>query len=202
MARIQPIPDHEARLSVRLTYWFTRRALRNASGRNPARMIEPLQVYAHNPELLSGYAKLEQATAALSALSSRVRALAELRAATVVGCEYCIDMGSQISRRWGLADEEIVALPHYLDSDLFSVPEKLVLEYATAMSRTPVTVTDQLFDALRQHFNDKQLLELTHVIALENLRARFNLAIGITAAGFSEGAVCALPDTDPPTGPH
>jgi hypothetical protein len=37
-------------------------------------------------------------------------------------------------------------------------------------------------------------VELTHVIALENMRGRLNLALGIDAAGFSEGMVCAVPD--------
>jgi len=40
-------------------------------------------------------------------------------------------------------------------------------------------------------------VELTHVIALENARGRFNLAVGIGAAGFSEGMVCAVPATTP-----
>jgi hypothetical protein len=54
-------------------------------------------------------------------------------------------------------------------------------------------VSNELFTALRGHFDAAQLLELTHVIALENLRGRFNLAFGIGAAGFSEGLVCAVP---------
>jgi 4-carboxymuconolactone decarboxylase len=70
-----------------------------------------------------------------------------------------------------------------------------VLDYAVGMSRTPVDVPDALFDRLRQHFDEAQLVELTHVIALENLRGRFNLALGIGAAGFSEGSVCAVPMT-------
>jgi len=41
------------------------------------------------------------------------------------------------------------------------------------------------------------LVKLTHVIALENMRGRFNLALGIGAAGFSEGMVCAVPATIP-----
>jgi alkylhydroperoxidase family enzyme len=68
-----------------------------------------------------------------------------------------------------------------------------VLDYAVGMSRTPVEVSDALFAALREHFDDDQLVELTHLIALENMRGRFNLALGISAAGFSEGMVCAVP---------
>jgi len=69
-----------------------------------------------------------------------------------------------------------------------------VLDYAAGMSRTPVTVSDELFARLRSHFDEGQLVELTHLIALENLRGRFNLALGIGAAGFSEGMVCARPE--------
>jgi hypothetical protein len=47
---------------------------------------------------------------------------------------------------------------------------------------------------LREHFDDAQLVELTHFIALENMRGRFNLALGIGAAGFTEGMVCAVPE--------
>lgn len=82
-------------------------------------------------------------------------------------------------------------------SALFSDLDKLILDYAAGMSRTPVEVPDELFARLRAHFDEAQLVELTHVIALENLRGRFNLAFGIGAAGFSEGMVCAAPTTAP-----
>ncbi len=193
MARIPGVPARQAAPYAKMVYYFTRRGLTKLTGRSPDGMLEPLEIYAHEPGLLRGYAGLEQATAKLSRLSKRVRALAELKAATVVQCEYCIDMGSQISRQWGLTDEELLALPAYQASPLFSEVDKLVLDYAVAMTRTPVEVPDELFASLRAHFDEKQLLELTHVIALENLRGRFNLAFGIGAAGFSEGMTCAVP---------
>lgn len=201
MARIATVPARQAGWYAKLAYYFTRRSLWKLTGRDPERMIEPLEIYAHVPGLLRGYAGVEQATAKLNRIDKRTRALAELKAATVVGCEYCIDMGSQISRQWGLSDEELLALPSYKTSALFSDLDKLVMDYAAGMSRTPVEVPDELFAGLRAHFDEAQLVELTHVIALENLRARFNLAFGIPAAGFSEGMVCAIPVTVPPAGP-
>jgi hypothetical protein len=51
-----------------------------------------------------------------------------------------------------------------------------------------------LFSALRRHFHEAQLVELTASIAWENYRARFDHAFGIEAQGFSEGAFCALPE--------
>ena len=71
--------------------------------------------------------------------------------------------------------------------------ERLVLEYADAMTRTPVEVPDALFARLRERFVEAQLVELTSAIAWENYRARFDHAFGIEGENFSEGAVCAMP---------
>ncbi|WP_217994696.1 carboxymuconolactone decarboxylase family protein [Alicyclobacillus kakegawensis] len=180
---------------MKLVYFFTRRNLRRLTGRETEQMIEPLQMYAHVPSFLKGYAKLEQATARTHRLDKRLRALAELKTASLTQCEYCIDLGSQIARQWGLSDDELLALPNYRKSPLFSELDKLVLDYAVAMSRTPVAVTDDLVAKLREHLDSEQLIELTHHIALENMRGRFNLALGIGAAGFSKGMVCAIPTT-------
>ena len=77
---------------------------------------------------------------------------------------------------------------------MFSPVEKLVLDYGTAMTLTPVDVPDELFAALREHFDEAQLVELTAAIAWENYRARFNHAFGIEAQDFSKGAYCPLPE--------
>ena len=81
----------------------------------------------------------------------------------------------------------------YARSALFSDLEKAVLEYADAMTHTPVEVPDALFQRLREQFSEAQMVELTATIAWENYRARFDHALGIQAEGFSEGAYCALP---------
>ena len=85
-----------------------------------------------------------------------------------------------------------MAIPDFEQSDVFSAVEKLVLRYAVAMTQTPVDVPDQLFEALRSHFDERQLVELTSEIAWENYRARFNHAFGIEAEGFYRGALCLL----------
>ncbi len=197
MARIAGVSGRQAGPVVKLAFFFTRRQLARLTGLRTKDMIEPVELYAHVPALLRAYGSLEQATAKLRRLDQRLRALAELKAATLTNCEYCIDLGSQIARRWGLSDEELLALPSYQTSALFSDLDKLVLDYAVAMSRTPVDVSDDLVLQLRKHFDDAQLVELTHLVALENMRGRFNLALGVTAAGFSTGMVCAIP-THPP----
>ena len=47
----------------------------------------------------------------------------------MIGCEYCVDLGSQICRNSGFSDEELLAMPHYRQSDLFTEREKLALDY-------------------------------------------------------------------------
>ena len=69
-----------------------------------------------------------------------------------------------------------------------------MLNYAVAMTQTPVDVPDELFQKLKQVFNERQLVELTSAIAWENYRARFNHAFGIEAEGFSKGAFCPMPE--------
>ena len=193
MARLPEVSDRDATLGTKVAYFFMKHQFKRLTGRDSETMLGPIRVLAHIPKLLSGYGKLEQAVAKVHLLDLRHRALAELKAATTTRCEYCIDLGSRIARDWGLTDEELLALPKYRSAACFSDVDKLVLDYATAMCRTPVEVSDALFDELRKHFDVPQLVELTHIIALENLRARFNLALDIGSAGFSEGMVCALP---------
>ena len=194
MARLKGVSDRDAGVGAKIAFFFTKRKLAQMAGLETAGMLEPLRMYAHIPRLLNAIGKLEQAESKLDILSPRYRALAELKAATTVRCEYCIDLGSQIARQWGISDEELLAMADYRNAPCFSDVDKLILDYATAMSRTPVEVTDQLFDSLRAHFDTPQLVALTHVINLGNLRARFNVALDIGSSGFSGNRVCALPE--------
>ena len=197
MARIPGVHSGDAGWRTKIIFFFTRRGVAQLADGHPDNLIEPLELYAHVPALLRAYAGLEQATAGLHRLPVRLRCLAELKAAMLTSCEYCIDLGSQAARRSGLGDAELLALSAYRGSLLFDDLDKLVLDYAVDMSRTPAEVSDELFAELRSHFDDAQLVELTHVIALENLRGRFNRALGVGAAGFSGGQVCALPARGP-----
>ena len=112
----------------------------------------------------------------------------------ISGCEWCLDFGSAISEEAGVDEEDLRELPTYRSSDRFTELEKLVLDYATGISRSPVDVPDELFDRLRAQLDEAQLVELTSIIALENYRSRFNWAFGIEGQGFSEGAYCVPPE--------
>ena len=99
-----------------------------------------------------------------------------------------------MGREAGITEEQLREITEYEQSTAFSPLEKLVIEYAVEMTKTPVEVPDSLFAALREHFDEAQLVELCATIAWENYRARFNHAFEIEARGFSDGAYCPLPE--------
>jgi AhpD family alkylhydroperoxidase len=170
---------------ARLAAWVSKRDY----GRLPA----PLLVTAHHPGILRGHGTFEWETGRAHSVDEKLKDLAMTKAAALVGCEWCLDIASAIGAKSGITPEQLADLPRYRESDHFDETEKLVLDYATAMTATPSDVPDELFEALRARFDERQLVELTSAIAIENYRARFNWAFGIEPQGFTKGA-CALPE--------
>jgi 4-carboxymuconolactone decarboxylase len=72
------------------------------------------------------------------------------------------------------------------------VVQKLALRYSTALTRTPVIVSEDLFARLKEHFTSRQLVELTSAIAWENYWSRFNHAFGVVPEGTPKEGVCQL----------
>jgi AhpD family alkylhydroperoxidase len=195
MARIQGVSKRNAGPMVRLIYRLGPRMMRKLTGRDPqtGSGLEPMEIWAHQPKMMMGMGRFNQAVRKGKSVDERLKNLVELKGAQMIGCEFCVDLGSQICRNSGLSDEELLALPRYRQSELFSEREKLALDYAVAIMRTPVEVSDELFARMKKHFSDKQIVEITAHLTLVNLD-RFNAAFGIGSAGFSEGMVCVPPD--------
>ena len=151
------------------------------------------RVFAQHPRLMVGYMRYNRAAERTSDVPELVDHLAVLRAATMVGCEFCIDIGSEYARRAGLTDEQLLSLHEAHDSGLFDEDQLLVIDLTTGMSTTPGQVDDELTKRVKARFGIKGTLELTQLIAWENARARMNIALGLGAEGFSEGKACAIP---------
>jgi len=195
MARINGVSKSQAGPIVRVVYRFGPRMMKKLTGREPqtGSGIEPIEVWAHQPKMMMGMGKFNQAVRKGKSVDERLKNLVELKGAQMIGCEYCVDLGSQICRHSGFSDDELRALLRYRDSDLFNEHEKLALDYTVAVMRTPVEVSDELFAQMKEHFSDEQLVEITALLTLVNLD-RFNAAFGIGSAGFSDGMVCVAPD--------
>lgn len=81
--------------------------------------------------------------------------------------------------------------PNWHEATCYNSLERMVIDYAEAMSETPVRVTDEMVAGLRGQLSDRQVVELTSWIALEAMRSRSNLALGISAQDFADR--CELP---------
>jgi len=79
-----------------------------------------------------------------------------------------------LGRAQGVTEEQLQDLSRYGESSAYTARERLVLDLAVAMTRTPPDVSDGLFAELQKHFTSPQLVELVTEIGLANLRGRFN----------------------------
>jgi len=85
-------------------------------------------------------------------------------------------------------------LAEFRTSALFSPAERVALVLAEAATGLPHDVSDELFDCLRQHYSDAQIVELSYIVALENFRSRFNRTLRVEAQGF----YCVVPGHSEP----
>ena len=104
---------------VKLVYWFMRKGMKKLTGRAAARGsgIEPIEIWAHQPKMMSGMGRFQGAVRKGKAVDERLKYLIELKGAQMIGCEFCVDLGSQICRKSGFSDEELLALSRYRESE-------------------------------------------------------------------------------------
>jgi AhpD family alkylhydroperoxidase len=176
MARISLEPPPT--LSYRIGVWFLRRRF--------GEVLEPFKAMGHHKQVARAYGTLEQRAVNWQRLDVKIKDLADLAVAVKIGCSWCMDFGYWVLHTHGIPREKIEALPRWRDSNLFDPLERLVLEYAEAMTDTPPTVDDELVKGLLHHLDEAQLVELTMIICMENIRSRFNSAIGLTGQGFKD----------------
>ncbi|WP_228001824.1 carboxymuconolactone decarboxylase family protein [Nocardia australiensis] len=151
---------------------------------------------ARRPLLLLGSVGYETAMLLSNRLEPKLKDLAELKAAGMVSCEFCLDIGSVLARASGLTESQITDLPRYATSDAYNELEKLVIAFAEGMTTTPVVGTEleELRTRLLVHLSEAQVAELAATVAWENQRARVNQALGVRPTGMSDGMTCALPE--------
>ena len=149
-----------------------------------------------DPGLLWGRSKWVFATVALlygalnrrnSPLSPALRSLVTVRVSQINHCAFCIDINSATLQKRGVSDEKIDALSDWRTSNLFDVEERLALEWAEAMTLN--TIDDALRARLKTQWSEDVIVELTGLVAFQNLSSKFNAALDVPAQGF-----CRLPD--------
>ncbi len=111
-------------------------------------------------------------------LPGQFRELAILRVAILNGADYEYRAHVPHALKGGVSQAQVEALPHWQESRLFDRRQTAVLAYTDAMTKE-VHVPDHIFNPLRQHFNEREIMELTATIATYNLVSRFLEALQI-----------------------
>lgn len=187
MARLPTVSEESVSQDIRIVY----DRIKTKYGT----LLEPVSIAAHNPDIFKAYMSYEGAFRVASRVDLKLKELAFLKIATLIGCSFCMDFGSAEARKAGITEEQMKALPRYRESSVFSAAEKTILDLATAMTVNPAQVSESLFSELQRTFDAPQIVEITAAIAWENYRSRFNRALGIEAHGFSAGSYCAVPES-------
>ncbi|WP_042371674.1 carboxymuconolactone decarboxylase family protein [Streptacidiphilus neutrinimicus] len=182
MARISLTPPRT--IVYRIAEWYSKRVYGD--------VLDPGKVYGHNTRVLLAYAGFERKVAKWRALDPQLKELAVMAAAARIGCSWCMDFGYWEAHKLGLPQEKLRAVPVWRERrEVFTPLELSVLEYAEAMTETEPTVTDEMAAALLKLLGEAAFVELTAMVAVENLRSRVNSAVGLVGQGFKDR--CAVP---------
>lgn len=158
--------------------------------RKYGKALDAALLWARSPRLFLGVATLYgMIDRRSSPIEPALRSLVTVRVSQLNGCEFCVDLNSAMLLRRGESFEKVTALSRWHESSLFDSRERSALAYAEAMTLSGAGVEQAHISALREHFADDAIVELTGVIAFQNLSAKFNAALAVPAQGF-----CVLPN--------
>ena len=171
--------------------WFLRPFFWNQKRKYGA-VLQPGLLWGRVPQLFAAvavlYGVLDRAS---SPLSPVLRSLVTVRVSQINWCHFCVDINSATLAQRAGSTEKVAQLAQWRDSALFDECEKVVLEYTDAVTYPDQHVSPELVARLKKFFDDDGVVELTGLIAFQNLSSKFNSALNVPSQGF-----CPLPKVD------
>lgn len=177
--RIAPSPNGRCAWYLKPFFWNQRRKY--------GRVLDAALLWARSPRLFLSVAALYgQIDRNSSPIDPALRSLVTVRVSQINGCAFCVDLNSATLLKRGVSLEKVQALANWRNSDLFTPRERIVLGYAEAMTLSGAGVQEPQFEDLRRQFSDDAIIELTGLIAFQNLSSKFNAALDVPPQGFCE----------------
>jgi AhpD family alkylhydroperoxidase len=166
---------------IRLFFWKQRQTYGG--------VLEPGLLWGRSPWVFAAVALLYGALDRRSSpIGPVLRSLITVRVSQINHCAFCVDINSATLVKRGVSMEKIDALENWRESPSFTPEERLALDYAEAMTLN--RVDDELRQRLRRCWDEDAVVELTGLIAFQNLSSKFNAALAVAAQGF-----CQIPAT-------
>lgn len=165
--------------------WYLRPLFR-LQRRHYGQVLQPGLLWGRHPGLLFGVAfLLGRLNRRKSALTPALRALICVRVSQINDCPFCIDInGASYLAAGGAHADKLLSLAEWREAPCFSEQERQVLAYTESMTDSRQAVDDAQFARLRQYFDDDGLIELTALIAFQNMSSKFNAALAVPPQGF------------------
>lgn len=175
--RIEPKPLHRYPLWLKPFFWNQKRKY--------GQVLLPALLWGRVPKLFAAVALLYGVLdRRRSPLDPALRCLVTVRVSQINHCRFCIDINSWLLAQRTGSEDKLRALADWRDSHLFDEREKAVLEYTEAMTYSERSVEDRMVEKLKTWFDDDAIVELTALIAFQNLSSKFNAALDVPPQGF------------------
>jgi alkylhydroperoxidase family enzyme len=148
-------------------------------GARGGRLINIYRLMLHSPRLANAWFELNQAVRYGTEIDGQCRELAVIRVAILNDVEYVQHAhGPAYALKEGLTPEQVAAIGEWQSSKLFTENQRALLDYTDAMTRD-IDVPDAVFAALKKHFSERQVVELTMLIGAYNMLTRFLKALQV-----------------------
>ena len=149
--------------------------------------LNPTKAWGTIPRLMLGVNFLfKLISSKKSGIDACLRTLISVKISQINNCEFCVDMNSYLFFESKGESKKIDQLKSWKESGIYSIREQIALEYAETITITGRNVTEDLQARLLQHFKKKEIIELTAIVAFQNLSSKFNSALNIKPNGFCD----------------
>lgn len=162
---------------VRLFFWNQRRRY--------GKVLDPSRLWGRSPKVFAALALLYGALDRRSSpIDPALRTLVTVRVSQINACSFCVDVNTATALKRGVSEAKLAEIAGFAHSDYFDDCEKAALHYAESVTYTDRQPDDAQFAMLGRHFDDDAVIELTALIAFQNLSSKFNAALGVPSQGF------------------
>lgn len=132
-------------------------------------------VMQRKPKLVKALAQLASAVwDPASEVNIGFKRLVAYMASRTHGCNYSMAHAAEAAHRAGVADAKLEAVIEYRTSPLYSEAERVALDFAVAAASQPNAVTDELFERMKRHWTDAQIVEIMGAVAINGFLNRWN----------------------------
>ncbi len=159
LPRIAPVDNPKSLLS-KITFWYLKKEFGKVT--MPAKVI-----YSRFPKIGLLTKKIFDIESSFKNTNEEIRLLIQCLVASINGCPFCIDISKKNAQKKSISLDKFGNLMTFEDSELFTVKEIIILTYVKEMTKN-ITVNDLIYDNLKTHCGNNEIIEITFVASTEN----------------------------------